>query len=486
MGGISRRAWLRRAALVPLATAVGGCSAGADLVRGRRSVRVAVSWSAAELAAFRRVIERLNRLPGMPPLPYSVDPVPLGDDIAAAFAAGGSGRPDIVMLPRPGLVQENLDALAPLPDGVWPLGEAGESYAPIWRALLFQPDPGTDTRVPYGLPWKLAHKSLVWYRACLFDQHGLEAPRTWSEWVDLNDELASREIAPLAVAGGDGWMLTDFFENVLLARSPCAYDLLTNPGPRPWNAPAVREAFVLLGRMWAAPGALAGGVRRSLVQQFPDAVLEVFRYHRAAMVVVPDFAEPIVRRFGENPEGCADDVGIFAFPRIGSGTRPLVAGGDVAVLTRPAGADAQDLLRRLARPEAALEWISRDGGFIAANRTTRDDLYSREIGPIARQLRDERFRFDLSDQLGAIGSREGLWRVLQDFLARVGNGRTDLVDGAADEAISRLQAIEDSPHVDRRDLRRRALARRRAAAGIEACERVGPHGGTADGGPDGD
>ncbi len=473
MPTLSRRAWLRTAALLPLATAVGGCSTGAELFGLQRRVRVAVSWSAAELAAFRRVLDRIDRLPGMPKRDYSVDLVPLGDDIAAAFAAGGTGRPDVVMLPRPGLVKDNLEALAPLPDGVWPLGEAGESYAPIWRALLFQPDPGTDTRVPYGLPWKLAHKSLVWYRACLFDQHGLEPPRTWSEWIALNVELTRRRIAPLAVAGGDGWMLTDFFENVLLARSSCAYDMLTNPGPRPWDAPAVRAAFVLLGQMWSAPGALAGGVRRSLVQQFPDAVLEVFRYHRAAMVVVPDFAEPIVRRFGENPVGCADDVGIFAFPRIGTGARPLVAGGDVAVLTRPAGADAQDLLRRLARPEAAQEWISRDGGFIAANRTARDDLYSPEIEPFARQLRDEPFRFDLSDQLGAIGSREGLWRVLQDFLARVGNGHADQVESAADEAIARLQTIEDSPSGDQGDIEERAHARRQTTAGIEACERGG-------------
>lgn len=79
---------------------------------------MAVTWSAAELASFRRVVDNLRRLPGE--MTYHVDLLPYGDDISAALAARGAGRPDVVLLPRPGLVAENLEVLAPLPAKSWP------------------------------------------------------------------------------------------------------------------------------------------------------------------------------------------------------------------------------------------------------------------------------------------------------------------------------------------------------------------------------
>jgi alpha-glucoside transport system substrate-binding protein len=467
--GLSRRRLLQATGLLPLATAASGCSAGYDLVRPDRAVRVAVTWSAAELVAFRRLIRRLDDLPGMGPKTYAVEPVPLGDDISTALAARGAGRVDVVMLPMPGLVWENRDVLKPLPADLLSYDTVGESYDIVWRDLLFDAEAGSDSRA-YGVPFKLAHESLVWYRTCLFAKHKLEPPRTWDEWRDVNARLVRAGIAPLAVAAADGWMLTLFFENLLLGSSPCAYTGLSASAPRPWSHPSVRDTFVLLGQMWGAPGALAGGVNRSLVQQFPDAVLEVFRYHRAAMVVVPDFAEPFVRAFGRpDDEGCTQHWGIFSFPPVDAPDPPLIAGGDAAVLTSAAIPEAEDLVRRLAHKSAPVDWIRNHGGFIPANRKTPQDHYTRTIAPFARQMHDEVFHFDLSDQIGAIGGREALWRVLQDFLAEVGDGHGDPAHQAADRAIARLIALEDE--AERAGVGEAALdRRRRAAAGaIDDC-----------------
>ncbi len=449
---VSRRAVLRGVGVSCVAAGLAGCGLDGTVLASGPTIRVAVSWSAAELAAFRRLVDQLDRIPGQSPKPYSVALVPFGDDISAALSARGAGRVDVVMLPRPGFVPENLDVLEPLPPGVWPDPLTKDTYAAVWRPMLLRaakpqecglaPTVRADPGVPYGLPFKLAHKSLVWYRRCLFDAIGAEPPTTWDAWIELNARLVGSGVAPLALAGADGWPLTDFFENVLLGGAPCAYDALAQPAPRPWGTPEVREAFLRLGAMWSPAGALSGGVRRSLVQQYPDAVLEVFRYHRAAMTVAPDFAEPIVRRFGADDSGCADDVGIFAFPGPDESHRPVMAGGDVAVLTRPARPEAKDFLKRLAHPSAPLAWIEADHGFIAANRDT-PQRYSPEIAAFARQLHDEPFHFDLSDQLDVLGGREGLWRVLQDFLSRVGDGATDEVEVATDAAVHRLTAMED-------------------------------------------
>lgn len=410
----------RRAFLVGGAAALTSCTPAADVLGLRSTVKIAVSWSSLELRAFREVLDAVA------PAEYSVEVIPLGDDIAAAFGPRAVRRPDIVMLPAPGLIETWLSDLVPLPTPrPWP-------YAEVWRSVLFQRG---DL---YGLPFKFAHKSAVWYRKSLVR----EPPRNWNEWLALNASLVADGIAPIALAAADGWVLTDFLENVLLGLDPAAYERLANaPRPRLSREPAVDRAFRMLGDLWAAPGTLAGGADRSLVQQFPDAAVEAFGYRRAAMVVLPDFAEQIVHQFAADP----DDVGVFTFPAVAAGKPvPLVAGGDVAVLPEPAGREALDLVSRLADPAAAGPWI-RAGGFLSPNRGTPPGGYSAELSRLAAQLDDEsvEIKFDLSDQLGPLGGSTGLQRVLQQFVARVGNRGPRSVPPAVEAALDRLRELED-------------------------------------------
>jgi len=429
---VSRRAFLGAAGV--LAATASGCSGVLGL---GPTVRVAVSWSGGELQAFRSVLDAL----GIRDYDYQL--IPLGDDISTAFGPRAAQRPDVVMLPQPGLVGRYLEDLEPLPEGTIP---DTSPYGEVWDGLL---RPGNSPW--YGLPFKIAHKSTVWYRKSVFEANDLTPPTLWSDWLELNKILSSRRIAPLALAGADGWMLTDFFENVLLGCAPDAYEKLALAGAEPKLSDesavaAVEQALRLLGRMWAAPGTLAGGVTSSLVQQFSDAVVEVFGYRRAAMVVAPDFAEPVVRRFAADP----GDIGVFTFPAVDGDSvdpapgsaPPVVVGGDVAVLTTPAGEQARDLVQRLAGQRAALPWIGR-GGFLAADERVLVDQYSAELEPLARQLAGDTasIRFDLSDQLGPLGGSERLWRVLQDFLFQVGGSGENVVSHAR-EAVRRLREFE--------------------------------------------
>lgn len=417
---MDRRTFLRTAALAPVAAGLAGCSVD-DILGTTNAVRVAVSWSAAELLAFRAVLDGLDR-----PLSYRVDIVPLGDQIDAALGAREAGRPDVVMLPRPGLVTEHIDDLVPLPSDVWDVAAEPQPYAPLWRDLLVRGDRA------YGLPFKAAHKSLVWYRKELFgDSPG------------LSDLGPARR---LALAAGDAWMLTDFFENVLHSVSPRQYRILHDTGrQRDWDTPEIRTAFDLLGSLWGAAGILAGGVSRSMALQFPDAVREVFRFERAAMVVAPDFAEPFVTEAFPDPEERRARVGVMQFPRLREQDRvPLVAGGDVVVMTndRP---EVLDLVRRLAEPAAADPWIRQRGGFIPAHQAA-DLPYTEGLSELIQPLRDGTadFVFDLSDQIGGVGGWQGLWRVLRNFLAEVGDGRAGRREEATDRAVADLQDVESA------------------------------------------
>lgn len=411
----SRRAFLGTAATLLLA----GCSS--DVLGLRRAVRVAVSWSGEELRAFHKV------LAGLGALDYPVEVVPLGDAISTAFGTRSTRRPDIVMLPQPGLVPRHLADLEPMPDDIAALGQAR-----LWKELLVHE--GTT----YGVPFKTAHKSAVWYRPSVFRQVGVQPPRLWSEWLTLNQTLTQAGVTPLALAAGDGWVLTDFLENVLLGIAPSVYlGLATATDPRPSQQPQFGAALRLLGSMWSAPDLLAGGVKESLVQQFPDALVEVFGHRKAAMVLASDFAEPVVRSLAADP----NDIGLFTFPPMTAGAAaPVVVGGDVMVLQKPTSEDARDLVRRLSAPTAVDPWIA-EGGFLVDGRTSG---YSPELTRLAEQLTrpGEQLQFDLSDRLGRIGDINGLWRVLTDFLIAVGRPDTAVQD-AVDDAMAELRKVEE-------------------------------------------
>ncbi|HEY3556930.1 MAG TPA: ABC transporter substrate-binding protein [Kribbella sp.] len=412
----SRRTFLGAAATLLLT----GCSS--DVLGLRRAVRVAVSWSGEELRSFHKVLD------GLGAFSYPVEVVPLGDDISTAFGGPPARKPDVVMLPQPGLVRQHWKELAPMPDDIARLGRAR-----LWRDLLVQN--GTT----YGVPFKTAHKSAVWYRPSAFQQAGVQPPRHWSEWLAVNRTLTQAGITPLSLGAGDGWVLTDFLENILLGIAPSVYaGLATAQRPRPSEQPQFGAALRLLGTMWSAPGALAGGVKESLVQQFPDALVEVFGHRRAAMVLASDFAEPVVRSFAADP----DDIGLFTFPSMSPGAAaPVVVGGDVMVLTGPVTDNARDLVRRLADPAAVDPWIAA-GGFLVDGRTSG---YSPELTRLAEQLTrpGEQLQFDLSDLLGPLGDINGLWRVLTDFLIAVGGRGADAVPDAVDTAMNALRKLEE-------------------------------------------
>ncbi|MEV6324804.1 ABC transporter substrate-binding protein [Nocardia sp. NPDC051787] len=424
----TRRAVLQAGLVVPLAAA---CAP--DLLLGSAdAVRVGVSWSGAELAAFHAVVDELH-------LGFDVEVIPLGDNTDTAFTAGGRSAPDVVMLPQAGRVRELAQKreLQPIAETVW-ADDVGTRYAEHWQHLLRH-----DGKA-FGAPFKAADKSLVWFDRQQFATYRLGDPAAWtiSDWVNRMEVLAQSPIRLLALAAADGWVLTDFFENALLAESPRFYDELASKTGREWDNPAVRAALGHLGMLWGHRHAFPGGVGVALTRQFPDAIRDVFEHRRAAAVVAPDFAEPIVRS-GVRASGrkVQDVVGVAPFPSVTSVPgRPKIVGGDVMVVTREASGRAQELVAKLAGAHAPLPWIERYGGFLAPNLRTVAD-YSPLLAPLAREL-NTRSAFDLSDRIGAVGGREGLWRVLTEFLIAVADGAQSRMAESVDRAIAALDAFE--------------------------------------------
>ncbi|HET9443653.1 MAG TPA: ABC transporter substrate-binding protein [Acidimicrobiales bacterium] len=414
------------AALALVALTVAGACAGRPAGEGEgasrfpgRRIEVMAVWSGAEQEAFQAVARRFERATGA-----TVGYTSAGHSMAAALDArlAGEGPPDVAFLPQPGLLRRYAreGRLVPLAGDV--VRVVDENFEPVWRRL------GSAGGRLYGVWFKAAHKSLVWYRLAAFEAIGAVPPPDLEGLVDVANRLADAGVAAFSVGGAAGWTLTDWFENLYLRQAgPARYDRLARHALA-WTDVSVREALAMLGRL-LDPRLVAGGVEGALTTGFEPSVVRVFTGPaEAAMTVEGDFVAGVVTSRTRARIGV--DADVFAFPpataRGRDGTSydaaatAVMGGGDAAVLLRPSGA-GQAFLRFLATPEAAAVWARR-GGFLSPNRNLDLAVYPDDLSrSLARGLLEagDGFRFDLSDLApAAFGGLEGqgMRAALQDFL----------------------------------------------------------------------
>ncbi|MEV1290468.1 extracellular solute-binding protein [Micromonospora sp. NPDC049679] len=413
-GRATRRTVLRLAATATTAATVAACS------HQPLPTQVAVVWSSDELQRFREVLDGYDR---------QVQVISAGDDIDAFLRARhlAGTSPDVAILPRPGLVTEYAQRgwLTELDDAL---------------ATRFPVNLGDLLRVQgrlYGVWVKAAHKSLLWHLPSLVPQ----PLRTWDELVSRTHELAAEangaeRPAPLSIGAADGWVLTDWFENVLAAvtrEEDGTYEALAR-GWADWQSKPVRDALDLLAGLWSIDGAFPGGGRRALLTQHEESVIQVVARRRAAMVFGADFVDAVAERFGRGRE----QLEWSRFPTVRGGAGPLVVGGDAAVVLGGSARGA-DLVRWLTGERSFQPWLDA-GGYLSPNLTVPPDRYQDTLrGQLAAEIRSAGvLRFDLSDRLPGVFTGSdgmGIWRIMQDFFADVTHGR---VPGAVDRATRQL------------------------------------------------
>jgi ABC-type glycerol-3-phosphate transport system substrate-binding protein len=264
------------------------------------------------------------------------------------------------------------------------------------------------------VPFKAANKSTFWYRTKAFEDAGVEPPKTWDDLLKVATTIRDSGVTPLAIGGGDGWTLTDWFENVFLrVAGPEKYDQLV-AHTIPWTDPSVVASLQKLSDLWSQKDLIAPGATN---MTFPESVTTVFKGD-AAMVYEGDFVAANIK--DETDAKLGTDADFFPFPSVDGSDPSVVGGGDVAVLMTDNEA-AKELIKYLASPEAAEIWVKL-GGFTSPNKDVDLDAYPDEIGrKSAKQLVEAKtFRFDLSDLTpSAFGGTpaQGMWKDLQDFLA---------------------------------------------------------------------
>jgi alpha-glucoside transport system substrate-binding protein len=395
---------------------------------GTSPVRLAVPWSGWELARFREVMRGLPGRLGHPVV-FSA-----GDSMDALLKnpVARSARPDVAFIPRLGTLGESASGLLTMRSAIPGPSSAADA---AWKNLLVH---GGHVK---GVWFKAAHKSLIWHRTATPPPCGAHPaePASFAQWL-VYCRTAPRPV--LSIGAADGWVLTDWFENVLLGIDPDAYRSLlpvvngrerdTGPG---WDGPAVTRALEYLGQLWGTPGLLPGGGRRALLTSFHDSILDVFHYGHAQVVAAPDFAYPVISRYGNGkpiPMPCR-------FPAVNPGTAPVLVAGDAAVALTGHGRDVVDWLADEGRAAVRDGWI-RQGGFISLD--SRVTGYPGILRPYAGQVIGGNVEFDLSDQLtGRLsgGNGRGLWRILTRFFSDVTGVTSD-----ADPVTSAQKAMTEA------------------------------------------
>ena len=370
-------------------------------------LEVAAVWTGTEEERFALVLEAFEEQTGA-----SIQYTSTGDDIAPVLTprVEGGNPPDVAMLPQPGLLNlfAGQGALQPVSEEVETAID--EHYDTVWKDL------GTVEGDLYGVWFKAANKSTIWYDVEAVEAAGVTEPATWEDLVAASQTISDSGVTPWSIAGADGWTLTDWFENVYLAQAgPDMYDQLTNH-EIPWTDPSVEEALTTLAEIWGQDGFVVDG---ALQNDFPTSVTTVFSTGGAAMVYEGDFVAGVIS--GETDAVVGEDANFWPFPALGDDGPAVVGGGDVAVGFTDSEA-TMALLQWLASPEAAEIWVA-EGGFTSPNASVDTSLYPDEISRgIAESLiaAGDAFRFDMSDQMppefgGTPGA--GMWQDLTDFLA---------------------------------------------------------------------
>lgn len=351
-------------------------------------------------------------------------------DLAAVLTTRveAGNPPDIAILPNPGQLYELAAAghLVPL-DSFMDVNQIVADYGQSWVDL------GSYEGHLYGIFYKVAIKSLVWYNPKAFQEKGYPVPTTWDELVALSDRIVADGGTPWCIGlesgAASGWPGTDWIEDIMLRTAgPETYDKWVNH-EIPWTDPAVKRAWELFGQIARNEKYVWGGTTGVLSTNFGDSPRPLFDtppgcyMHRQASFITGFF-----------PQGlkAGEDYNFFPLPAVDPqwGVPALIA-GDVIVMFNDTP-EVRQFVQYLAGPEPQQIWASK-GGFISANKKVSLDAYPDDLTRnMAKAIVEAKVaRFDGSDLMPAAVGAGSFWTGVMDYV-----GGKDL------DAV--LQAIETS------------------------------------------
>ncbi|HET7173552.1 MAG TPA: ABC transporter substrate-binding protein [Nocardioidaceae bacterium] len=372
-------------------------------------------WTGGEQKAFQAVLDKFDSETGAQghytPAAGGNEAGVLGTDVA------GGKPPDIAFLSLPGAIAQYAKAGKLTPVNAAGQKAVADNFASEWASL------GSYHGKLYGVPVDASDKSTIWYNANLFKNAGISSPpATWPDLIADGKKLSASGVSvPISVGGGDGWTLTDWFENVYLRTAGVAkYDQLTHHKIK-WTDPSVKKALETLLQIWGDKR-LIGSPAAAVKVLFTDSVDNVFKKNPTSAIVYEASFVATTITSDKDPAVVGVDAKVAPFPSINGSAPVIEAAGDFAVAFTKNKA-IQPFLQFLASSEAAKLLVSTSGsGFLTPNKNMPNSDYpDATSAALGKQIVDagNNFRFDMSDQApAAFGGtpNKGEWGDLQQFL----------------------------------------------------------------------
>ncbi|MGB3346155.1 MAG: ABC transporter substrate-binding protein [Candidatus Humimicrobiia bacterium] len=357
-------------------------------------------------------------------------------DLAAVLTTRveAGNPPDLAILPNPGQMYElakdgNLVDISKFMD----MDKLNTNYAKAWLDLA------SYDGTLYGIFYKVANKSLIWYNPTAFADGGYNIPTTWDELIALSDKTVSDGKTPWAIGfesgAASGWPATDWIEDIMLRTAgPDVYDKWVNH-EIPWTDSAVKTAWETFGEIVGKEDYQYGGTTGTLTSNFGDAPASLFTdppgayMHRQASFITGFFPEGVE---------AITDYDFFPFPPIdlAYGT-PVLGGADLIVMFNDTP-EARELMKYLASAQPQEIWAGL-GGFISPSKEVSLDSYPDELTKKMADMvvKAEVFRFDASDLMPAAVGAGSFWSGTLDYV-----GGEDLDTVLGDIEASSVEAYK--------------------------------------------
>jgi alpha-glucoside transport system substrate-binding protein len=369
------------------------------------TVSIIGTWGGSELESFEAVCAESG-------VDISFETTRDLDAILTTRTEAGN-LPDMAILPNPSKLKELARANVLTPLGYLDEKSLEKDYARSWIDL------GSYAGDLYGIFFKTANKSVIWYSPRQFAANGWQVPATWDELIALTDQIRTSGKTPWSIGADAGWPLTDWIENIMIRTGgPEVYQQWIDHDIA-WTDPAVKNAFLTWGDIVVEPANLAGGIDGTMAATFQQGAYTLFKKTPDAYLYYEgDFIGDIVTSEIEGLEK-GKDISFFAFPPIDEqwGT-PVVGGADV-VVTFNKKPSVTKLVKFLVTREAHSIWVKR-GGFRSHNRSVSlDDYPDATMRASAEILANaDIFVFDASDMMPpAVGNKGGFFDAAKKFLA---------------------------------------------------------------------
>ncbi len=163
----------------------------------------------------------------------------------------------------------------------------------------------TENGKQWGVPWGY-YQWGVFYRQDIFDEYGIDVPRTWDEFLAAGDTLVENGITPVTIGTKFLWTAAGWFDYLNLRINGYDFHMQLTAGEVPYTDPRLDAVF----DAWRDLIERGFFLENHATYSWQEAQAP-FINGRAAMYLIGNFITPDLES-----AGVLDDTGFFQFPII--------------------------------------------------------------------------------------------------------------------------------------------------------------------------